>query len=120
MATRTEFAEFITAQLGGAERGITCKKMFGEYGLYGFGTFFAVICDDTLYLKPTLGAEALLRARGELVFEPPYDGAKNYLRLDMPDDPAFLETLVSATLAELPPPKPKKLEKQKKTESNIS
>ena len=108
MATKPEFAAFVQEQLGGEKRGVTCRKMFGEYGLHCFGKFFAVICADTLFIKPTATGEALLRARGELTLAPPYEGAKDYFQIDNLDDARFLRELMDTTLNALPEPKPKK------------
>ena len=48
MASHREFVEFISEQL--KEAGcIRARPMFGEYGLYCDGMFFAVICDDQLF-----------------------------------------------------------------------
>lgn len=52
MASHREFVEFITEQLREAGD-IRSRPMFGEYGLYCDGVFFAVICDDQLFVKPT-------------------------------------------------------------------
>jgi DNA transformation protein len=38
--------------------------MFGGYGLYASGLFFAVIWDNRLYLKAAAADEAAFRARG--------------------------------------------------------
>lgn len=108
MATRTEFAAYVHAQLGGEAHGIACRKMFGEYGLHCFGKFFAVVCDDVLYFKPTPAGEALLAQKGALVLAPPYQGAKDYFQIDNPEDAAFLAELTEATCNALPEPKPKK------------
>lgn len=107
MATKAEFAAFILEQFGGEKRGVTCRKMFGEYGLHCAGMFFAMICDGLLYLKPTPAGEALLRARGALVYAPPYPGAKDYLCVEDPDDGRFLRELMDTTICALPQPKPK-------------
>lgn len=115
MATRAEFAAFVQGQLGGEAQGVTLRRMFGEYGLHGYGKFFAVICDDTLFVKPTRAGEALLRTRGLLAFAPPYKGAKDYLRMDDLDDAALLAALRDATLSELPEPRPKKPRQRKTT-----
>ena len=52
MASDKAFVEYVVEQL---ERGgdITYKSMFGEYGLYADGKFFAVVCDNKLFIKPT-------------------------------------------------------------------
>ena len=75
MASHREFVEFITEQLREAGD-VRARPMFGEYGLYCDGMFFAVICDDQLFVKPTpQGEDAFPR----LPKEPPYEGAKDYL-----------------------------------------
>ena len=107
MATSPEFAAYVQAQLGGEAQGVRCRKMFGEYGLHHEDTFFGVICDGTLYLKPTPAAEALLAERGGVQKAPPYDGAREYLVVEAVDDEAFLQQLLAATLSQLPAPKPK-------------
>ncbi len=108
MATGPEFAAYALEQLGGERSGITLRKMFGEYGLHCYGTFFAVLCGDMLYLKPTPAGERLLAARGALALAPPYQGARDYFRIDDMEDSAFLRELTEATVNALPPPKPKK------------
>ena len=52
MASSLEFVEYAAGQLAGAGE-ITWKRMFGEYGLYCNGLFFAVICDNQLFVKMT-------------------------------------------------------------------
>ena len=108
MSTKPEFAAFVLEQLGGERRGVTCRKMFGEYGLHCYGKFFALICDDVFYFKPTPVGERLLTARGLLVLAPPYDGAKDYFQIDDLDDTAFLAEMLDATVNALPEPKAKK------------
>ena len=68
MASHREFVEFITEQLREAGD-VRARPMFGEYGLYCGGVFFAVICDDQLFVKPTPQGEA---AFPRLPKEPPY------------------------------------------------
>ena len=108
MASKPEFAAYAVEQLGGAQAGVTCRKMFGEYGLHVYGKFFAVICDNTLFVKQTLPGEALLRARGEWLLAPPYEGASEYFKIDNVEDAAFLRQLTAVTGNALPEPKPKK------------
>lgn len=104
MATRPDFAEYVAEQCGGAGA-ITCKKMFGEYGLYCNGKIFALVCDDRLFVKITNEVRAKYP---ELPEKPPYDGAKNYFLVENVDDREFLTGLVTATYNALPEPKPKK------------
>ena len=107
MATDRGFIEYVTEQLQGAGS-VRAKRMFGEYGLYLDGMFFAVICDDELFIKPT---QAALAAFPELPLAPPYAGAKDYIRVEDTDDAAALCALARLTceaLAELPQPKRRK------------
>ena len=57
MASHQDFVDYVAEQL--REAGAICsRKMFGEYGLYCDGIFFAVICDDQLFVKVTPAGEA--------------------------------------------------------------
>ena len=51
MASHPDFVNFVADQLREAGT-IRSRKMFGEYGLYCDGVFFAVICDDQFFVKP--------------------------------------------------------------------
>lgn len=53
---------------------LTSRKMFGEYALYLDGKTVAFVCDDTLFIKPTAGALALLP---DTERSPAYPGSKN-------------------------------------------
>ena len=78
--------------------------------MYSDGKFFAVICDDQLFVKPTEGGRAFL---GEVVEAPPYPGAKRSLLIgDRIEDPKWLSELVRITARELPDPKPKRRKKK--------
>ncbi len=112
MASKIEFVEFVADQLKEAGT-ITYKKMFGEYGLYGDGKIFAVICDDQLFVKKT---EAGQRLCPELPEAPPYAGAKNYLLVEDIENRELLTKLAAETLRELSAPKPKKPRKKKEAE----
>jgi len=57
------FVELVLDQLRRVQ-GVTWRKMFGGYGLYAGGLFFAVIWDDRLYLKTAAADEADFRTRG--------------------------------------------------------
>ena len=105
MATDPETVERILETLGPS--GVTARKMFGEYGLFRDGRMAALVCDDTLYVKPTDAGRAVA---GPLEEGPPYEGAKDCLIVpeDRWEDAAWLTQLVAATAAELPPPKKRK------------
>lgn len=70
MASDTEFVEFIVDQLRDV-KGVSCKKMFGEYAIYCGGKVVAMVCDNQLFVKPTAGGRAFI---GEVVEGQPYPG----------------------------------------------
>ena len=85
---------------------LSSRKMFGEYALYLDGKTVAFVCDDTLFIKPTPGANALLpdAERG-----PAYPGSKDYIiGSETLDDPDLCSRALRAVAADTPPPKPKK------------
>ena len=57
MASHPDFVDFVADQLREAGT-IRSRKMFGEYGLYCDGVFFAVICDDQFFVKITPEGQA--------------------------------------------------------------
>ena len=105
MGTSSQVAEGILDQLSGAGA-LSMKKMFGEYGIYLEGKMVALICDDTLYVKPTAGALALLENNP---MGAPYPGAKPHLQIDAAlDDGDLMAQVLRAVAADLPAPKAKK------------
>ena len=82
MASHQDFLDYVTEQLRGAGA-IRSRKMFGEYGLYCDEVFFAVICDDQLFIKVTPAGEA---AFPHLPKAPPYEGAKDSFLVEDVDD----------------------------------
>lgn len=105
MASDQKFVDFIIDQIDYSER-VTYKKMFGEYGLYFDDKLFALVCDNKLFIKPTLSGRVYIK---DVVEAPPYPGAKNqFLIEEQLEDRDWLKKLVSITIAELPEPKPKK------------
>lgn len=105
MASEQKFVDFIIDQIDYSDQ-VTYKKMFGEYGLYFDAKLFALVCDNKLFVKPTLSGRAYIK---DLVEAAPYPGAKNqFLIEEQLEDRDWLKKLVSITVAELPEPKPKK------------
>lgn len=103
MASQQGTVDFIVEQM--AEAGaITARKMFGEYGIYCDGKMVALVCNDTLYVKPTVGGQAFAN---DLELAPPYNGAKPCLVVpgDLWDDADWLAHLIAVSAAELPEPK---------------
>lgn len=80
--------------------------MFGEYGIYADGKLFALICDNKLFVKPTISGREFI---GKVVEAPPYEGAKpSFLIEDKIEDSEWISELVRISLKELPEPKLKK------------
>lgn len=85
---------------------LSARKMFGEYALYHAGRTVAFVCDDTLFIKPTPGALALLP---EAERGPAYPGSKDYIiGSDALDDPDLCMRALRAVAEDSPEPKPKK------------
>jgi TfoX/Sxy family transcriptional regulator of competence genes len=105
MASEQKFVDFIVDQID-LEGQITFKKMFGEYGLYCGNKLFGLVCDDKLFIKPTLAGRTFI---GDVVEVSPYTGAKpSFLIEEKLDDRDWLRKLVVLTTKELPEPIPKK------------
>ena len=80
------------------------RKMMGDYCIYCNGALFGLICDNNLYIKVTKAGKAVLE---EVDIRPPYPGAKDYFYISNVDNRDYLETIIKATLPELPLPKAK-------------
>jgi TfoX/Sxy family transcriptional regulator of competence genes len=105
MASSKEFVDFVLDQIENAGV-IEAKKMFGEYGLYVDGKIIGLICDDKLFIKPTVAGRAYIK---NIVEAPPYEGAKpSFLIEERIEDRKWLSELIRITYNELPEPKPKK------------
>jgi TfoX/Sxy family transcriptional regulator of competence genes len=111
MASDQSFAEFVVDQLA-TDCGASCRKMFGEYGLYAGAKLVGLICDNRLFVKPTEAGRKLI---GKPVEAPPYPGAKpSFLIEDRIEDRRWLSELIRVTAAELPGSKPKTGSKPKR------
>lgn len=107
MASSLSYVEFVREQLSGAGA-ITYRRMFGEYGLYCDGKYFACICDGRLLVKITPAGEALVPGCPRGI---PYEGGGEMLLPDV-EDRKTLTALVRATCAALPEKKPRKKPKK--------
>ena len=103
MASSLSYVEFLMEQLSGAGT-ITFRRMFGEYGLYCDGKYFACVCDDRLLVKITPAGEALLPDCPRGV---PYEGGGEMLLPDV-EDRELLTALSRVICAALPEKKPRK------------
>ena len=106
MATDRRTVDYLVDQMAAAGA-VTARPMFGEYGVYCDGKMIAIIGDEQLFIKPTVGGRALARDAKEAS---PYPGAKPHLLIDADrwEDQEWLANLVRVTVAELPAPKPAK------------
>ena len=106
MSSSQSTVDFIVAQMyAGGE--VSFKKMFGEYGIYCGGKMVASVCDDKLFVKPTIGGRTYI---GNVVEASPYPGAKpNFLiSVEKLEDRQWLSELIKITTEELPMPVKKK------------
>ena len=105
MSTDRAFVDYVLEQLSSRE--MRASPMFGEYGLYCQDKIIGLICDNTLFIKPT---DAGLAFAGRIARGDPYPGATPQMRISRArsKDVEWLETLVDITTAALPTPKPKK------------
>ena len=69
MPVSTSFLDFVLDQLDACGP-ITAKRMFGGVGLYSGERFFAVLMDDTIYLKVDDTTRAQYEAAGSRAFNP--------------------------------------------------
>jgi TfoX/Sxy family transcriptional regulator of competence genes len=104
MASNADLVQYIVDQCSDAGN-IEAKKMFGDYGIYCNDKIFGLICDNSLFIKPTEEGRAMLRKEECL---PPYEGAKDYFYIEDIDDRDYLSTLVRETCKALPEPKKRK------------
>jgi len=104
MASDQNFVDFVLEQIKNAGE-ITAKKMFGEYGVYADGKLFGLICDNKLFIKPTISGREFI---GNVIEAAPYEGAKpSFLIEDKIENSDWLSELIRISLQELPAPKPK-------------
>lgn len=63
------FKDFVLDQLADL-RGLTCRAMFGGYGLYREGQFFGIVHKGRLFFKTDRTTAPLYRDRGMTPFKP--------------------------------------------------
>ena len=105
MTSRQSTVDFIVEQMASAGN-VTAKKMFGDYGLYCDGKIVALVCDDQLFVKPTVAGK---KFAGKCAEASPYKGAKPSLLIsgDQIEDATWLSKLIRVSTVELPLPKKK-------------
>lgn len=67
--THDGFKDYVLDQLADL-RVVTCRAMFGGYGLYQRGTFFGIIHKGRLYFKVTPNTVGLYKEQGMKPFRP--------------------------------------------------
>lgn len=85
MPITPEYREFVLEQLGGVAPGLTSRAMFGGVGVYSGGLFFALMDDDTLYLKVDDANRPDFEAAGMGPFRP-FEGAGAMQYYELPAD----------------------------------
>lgn len=94
MSSTISFVEYVCGQMESAGR-IGFRKMFGEYAIYCDGTVVALVCDNTLFVKPTIAGREFAH---DSIEAPPYPRAKNHLVIvDGLDDREWLSELIRIT-----------------------
>ncbi len=93
MASHRDFVDYVAEQLREAGA-IRSRKMFGEYGLYCDDVFFAVICDDQLFVKVTPEGEV---AFPDLTKASSYEGAKESFLVEDVENRECLTALTHIT-----------------------
>jgi DNA transformation protein and related proteins len=105
MASDASFVEYVCDRIDGAGQ-ISFRKMFGEYAIYCDAKVVALVCDNQLFVKPTVSGRSTI---DNVIEAPPYPKAKPYfLIVDRIDDREWMSELIRRTASELPLPKPKK------------
>lgn len=104
MPSSKEYLNYILEQLSEIEQ-ITYRPMMGEFIIYYQGKVIGGIYDDRFLVKPPQSAKRLMP---EAALELPYQGGKEMLLVDDPDDREHLKELMISMFPELPEPKKKK------------
>ncbi|MBP9773074.1 MAG: TfoX/Sxy family protein [Candidatus Peribacteraceae bacterium] len=99
MASKQSTADFLVDQLAAAGD-MRSRRMFGEYALYCNDKVVAFICDDRLFVKPTVAGRQFL---GDVTEAPAYPGSKMYFLIeeDKWEDRDFLSELIVKTAGEV-------------------
>ena len=104
MATSKDYLEYILEQLSGVEE-VSYRAMMGEYVLYYRGKVFGGLYDNRFLVKPVESARRLMP---DAPWELPYEGAKEMLLVENPEDRELMAELLGAMYGELPLPKKRK------------
>ncbi len=102
MATSKETIEFLRDALALVPE-VSFRPMMGEYCVYSMGRVFALVCDDTLFIKTSPATLHLFRDKTTRA----YPGSKNTCQANAEwlEDREQLAEVVLYTLKRIPPPK---------------
>lgn len=104
MASSKDYLNYILDEISELSD-ITYRQMMVEYIIYYKGKIAAYVCDDRLLVKDVPSALKYLKT---IVYEKPYEGAKDMLLVEDIDDREYLTGLFEAIYEELPAPKKRK------------
>ena len=86
MPVSREYREYVLEQLGRATPAVTSRSMFGGVGVYSDGFFFALMDDDTLYLKVDDSNRGDFEAAGTGPFRPFGEDGETMQYYELPAD----------------------------------
>ena len=103
MPVSNDYLAYVLEQFAAFTK-VTSRRMFGGVGLYADGLFFALIAEDTLYLKVDDSNRADYERRGMRAFQPFKDQptySMNYFQLpeDVLEDPDELKPWTRKAMA---------------------
>jgi DNA transformation protein len=112
------FRDFVLDQLSRAGLRVRARPMFGGFGIYAGDRFFALIADDTLYLKVDDSNRPDFEALGMKPFQPYGEGseAMKYYQApaDVLDEPEALRPWAEKSIAVAAARKPSARKAKKK------
>jgi DNA transformation protein len=116
MAVSESFRTFVLDQLGRAVPRIRARSMFGGVGIYSGELFFALLANDTLYLKVDDSNRADFEALGMGPFLPFGDERDKMQYYEVPadllDDPEALRPWAEKSIAVAAKKKSKRVRKR--------
>lgn len=95
MPSGKEYLKYILGQC----EGLTSRCRMGEFLLYYKGKLVGGIYNNRFLVKPTRSAKALMP---DAEMQPPYNGSKNMILVNVIDNKAFLKELFEGLYADLP------------------
>ena len=86
MSVSPSFRTYVLEQLGRSGLQVRGRSMFGGVGIYAADLFFALVADDTLYLKVDDATRPDFETRGLGPFRPYGEGSEGMGYYRAPDD----------------------------------